>query len=246
MKNGAAHRLAPKRRVHYRQPAARSTLAARAIEGRAATLDEPPDRPAAAARPTLAIIDREGLGEVAELAVGAGEILERRAAGRDRFVEHVADRRNQPLEPPQRDRAPGPLGMDAGAVQRLAHVDVAAPGHDPLAEQQQLYRRGTAGEPALKLARVEVERLGPERLERRPVLELVRSDQVERAEAARIVERYHPAVIGLKDEVIVLADRARIDPPVSRHAEVEHQSVAAVGVDQAVFGTAAKPAHPRP
>ena len=44
----------------------------------------------------------------------------------------------------------------------------------------------------------------------------------------------------------MLADRARIDPPVARHAEVEHQSVAAVGVDQAVFGTAAKSAHPRP
>src|SRR6185295_19105126 len=187
MKNGAAHRLAPKRRVHYRQPAARSTLAARAIEGRAATLDKPPDRPAAAAWPTLAIIGREGLGEVAELAVGAGEILDRGAAGRDRFVEYVADRRNQPLEPPQRDRAPGPLGMDAGAVQRLAHVNVANPGDDPLVEQQQLDRRGAAGEPALKLARVEVERLGAERLERRPVLEFAVRDQIERTEAARIV-----------------------------------------------------------
>ncbi len=88
--------------------------------------------------------------------------------------------------------------MDAGAVQRLAHVDVAEPGDDPLVEQQQLDRRGSAGEPALKLARVEVERLGPERLERRPVLEFVRRDQVERAEAARIVERYPSAVIGLE------------------------------------------------
>ena len=38
----------------------------------------------------------------------------------------------------------------------------------------------------------------------------------------------------------------RIDPPAPRHAEVEDHRVAAVGVDQAIFGAPAKPGHPRP
>ena len=45
--------------------------------------------------------------------------------------------------------------------------------------------------------------------------------------------------------MVVLPDLARIDPPVARHAEVEDQGVAAIGVDQPVFGAAPKSAHPR-
>ena len=43
----------------------------------------------------------------------------------------------------------------------------------------------------------------------------------------------------------MLADLARIDSPVARHPQVKHQSVAPVGVDQPVFGAAAKPDDPR-
>ena len=39
---------------------------------------------------------------------------------------------------------------------------------------------------------------------------------------------------------------AGIDPPAPRHAEVEDQRVAAVGVDQPIFGAPAEPGDPRP
>ena len=45
--------------------------------------------------------------------------------------------------------------------------------------------------------------------------------------------------------MIVLAELGRIDPPAARHAEVEDHRVAAVGVDQPIFGAAAEPGHPR-
>ena len=116
----------------------------------------------------------------------------------------------------------------------------------PLVEQQQLDRR--AVRPASRrseLAGVEIERLGPKRLERRPVVELVCRHQVERAEAARIVERHPPPLVGLDDEMVVLADLGRIDAPVARHAEMEDQRVAAIGIDQPVFGPAPKAGDPR-
>ena len=43
----------------------------------------------------------------------------------------------------------------------------------------------------------------------------------------------------------MLAELARVDPPVARHAEVEDHRVAAVGVDQPIFGAAAEAGHPR-
>ena len=89
-------------------------------------------------------------------------------------------------------------------------------------------------------ARVEVERLGPERLERRPLFELVRAHQVERTEPPRIVEREPPPLLGLDDEMVVLADLARVDPPVAGHSEMEDQRVAAVGVDQSIFGASSE------
>src|SRR5690348_4891464 len=72
MKNGAARRLAPKWRLPYPLTPRRSTLAPRAIEGRAAALDHAPNGAAARAWLPLPVIDREALGEIAELAVGRG------------------------------------------------------------------------------------------------------------------------------------------------------------------------------
>src|SRR6478672_3601681 len=65
-----------------------STLATRAEEGRATALDNPPHDPAAArpARLSLAVVDIKQLGEIAELAVGRGEVAKGRAAGLDRFL----------------------------------------------------------------------------------------------------------------------------------------------------------------
>ena len=70
-------------------------LAHRAKERRAAGLHDAPDRAAAAGRRAwlaLAVIDAEIVLEIAELAVGAAMVAQRRAAGRDRVLEHRLDR----------------------------------------------------------------------------------------------------------------------------------------------------------
>src|SRR5258705_9437603 len=217
-----------------------SVLAVRAVEGRAAALDDAPDRSTAAARLTFAVIDRKTLRKITELAVGAGEILEGRAARRDRLGEHRVDCRDQPLQPLERNRPASAARMDAGAIERLADIDVAEAGDDSLVEQQQLDRGRAAGKAALEFIRVEVKRLWPERLERRPVGKPVGADQIKRPEPPRVVKRQPPALVRLDQEMVMLADLARVDPPVTRHAEMEAQSVAAVGVDQPVFRAAAE------
>src|SRR5271166_800377 len=76
----------------------RLLLADRAIEGRTAGLRNPDDRPAAA-RPravrTFAVIDRKGVLEIAERAVGLTVIAQGRAAGFDRFLKDGVDRSRQ-------------------------------------------------------------------------------------------------------------------------------------------------------
>ena len=49
-----------------------------------------------------------------------------------------------------------------------------------------------------------------------------------------------PSLVCLNEQVIVLSQFMGVDPPGARHAQVEHHRVAAVGVDQAIFGTARK------
>src|SRR5690606_15251942 len=75
-------------------PADTSWLAGRAIEGGAAGLDDARHRAAAAsprARMPLAVVDAERMLEIAERAVGADMVAQRRAAGFDRLRDHLAD-----------------------------------------------------------------------------------------------------------------------------------------------------------
>ena len=112
-------------------------LARRAIEARAAALHDSHDRSAAArprARGALAVVDREGVLEIAERAVGLAMIAQGRAARCDRLLQHLANGLDERLGGPRR-RA---LGVDERprlaqrrkprAMQRLADVDVAEPG----------------------------------------------------------------------------------------------------------------------
>ena len=46
-------------------------------------------------------------------------------------------------------------------------------------------------------------------------------------------------------QMVVLADLRRIDPPAARHAEMEDHRVAAIGVDQPIFGAPAEAGDPR-
>ena len=72
-----------------------------------------------------------------ELAVGAAVIAQRRAAGRDGVLEHGLDGIDESsprarLGAPdlRRDRGRAPLGRKPRAMERLADIDVAEPGHD--------------------------------------------------------------------------------------------------------------------
>ena len=76
-------------------------------------------------------------------------------------------------------------------------------------------------------------------------LQAIGPHQVERAEAASIVEGDAAAFVSVDDEMVVLPDLVRVHPPLPRHAEMEHKRIAAIGADQAIFGAASKPSDPR-
>src|SRR5262249_53025805 len=124
-------------------------LAHRAKERRPAGLDHAPDGAIAARRRAAfagAVVDAEIVLEIAELAVGAAMIAQRGAAGGDRVREHGLDGMDQPLRAfvrrpgLGRDRGRAPLGREPRAVERLADVNVAEPGHDLLVRQRGLER----------------------------------------------------------------------------------------------------------
>ena len=108
--------------------------------------------------------------------------------------------------------------------------------------------RGAARQRAFQIRAVEIlaERLRAHAEERLIVGERVGADQVYAAEAARVVERQKPPLLRFEQEVVVGADRVRLDPPAPRHAQVEDHRVAAIGVDQAIFGTAPERGDARP
>ena len=149
----------------------RSALAARAIEGRAAALDDslrPSRRKRTAGPPGRR---------------RRSSWRNSRACRRDwRSRARTSRRRRPPRQGLAGSRRPGARAgqarssrrrgrMDAGAKQRLAGVDVAEPGDDPLVEEQRLDRRPAPFEAAPEPARVEVgaQGVGAERNKRRPV-----------------------------------------------------------------------------
>ena len=130
---------------------------------------------------------------------------------------------------------PGRRGLMPGAVECFAHVDVAQARDDALVEQQQLDRGGAAGEAPSELEGIEIERLRPERPERRPLLKLVCPHEVERPEAPGVIQRHAPLVVCLDNEMVVLLDFGRIDAPPARHTKMKDERVAAVRIDQPIF-----------
>ena len=228
-----------------------------------------PPQPRPRAALAFAVVDRELMLEQPELAVGALVIAQRRAAGRDRILEHVADPRHQRKRAfvgrpgARRDGGGAPLGRQPRAPQRLADVDVAEPRHHPLIGERRLEARLLGPTGVRQHGGVEgvAERLGPERAQQRLLLELGARHQLHRAEAARIVEGDPGAVRHVKDHMIVggvlrlrmmiFAGHARAavmghanvmgDAERSRHAQMHQQHIAGGEIDQEIFGTAADP-----
>ena len=87
------------------------------------------------------------------------------------------------------------------------------PSPATLVEQHQLDRRGAPAQPVLQVAGIELHRLRPKRGNCRPVGDRVGPHQVERPEAAGIVEREAPAIVGFKQSMIVIVDFGGGDRP---------------------------------
>ena len=99
--------------------------------------------------------------------------------------------------------------MDAGAKQRLADVDIAKTGDDSLVEQQELDRRACVRRGGrLSSGASRSNGSGPSAANGGQSSSSSVAHQVERAEPARVVERQPPALVGLDQEMVVLADLA--------------------------------------
>src|SRR5262245_37506874 len=117
--------------------------------GARALYDAPDDAIAAGRRARFAgpVVNTKIVLEVTELAVGATMVAQRGSTGRDRGMEHGFDRFDQSLRAlVRRARAAGnsrcpPFRREAGAMHRLADINVSKAGDDPLVGQRRLERR---------------------------------------------------------------------------------------------------------
>jgi len=131
------------------------------------------------------------------------------------------------------------------AMQRFAHVNVAEPCDDSLIQKQRLNWGASSCEAIAKLPPGYGERLRAERRKLRPVIQFVGGHKIQRPEPPRVVERHPVTVVGLDQDMVMLLDLGRIDPPSAGHTEVEDQCVAAIGVDQSVLRSPPQPRNPR-
>src|SRR5947207_9562646 len=112
-----------------------STLPICAIEGGPPRLHDPPHALGAIAAGTglpFSAINCPVVLKIAEFAVGLNIITYRRAAGRNGLCQDGFDPCRQPVRPPPADRRGQPSRRQPGAIERLADIDVAEPGDDPL------------------------------------------------------------------------------------------------------------------
>ena len=164
------------------------------------------------ARFAFAAVDGEFLLEAAELAVGLLVVAQRGAAGADGIDEHRLDLRNQTLG---RGRGLAGLGceargafpgIEAGAEERFAHVDVAEAGDDALVHQEGLEVDFLAACPPGEIGRVQVVAQGLDaQAAKESVLFYFGSrDQRHVSETAGIVVRDDGAARHRENQVVVL------------------------------------------
>src|SRR5438094_23936 len=120
-----------------------SFLAARAIEGRAAGLDDAADSAAAArpqARLVLTVIDGEAMLKDAKLAIGPSMVAQGRPAGLDRLAEDRADVADEGVQTPVvavllDERSRFAAGRQAGPREGFADINIAEAGDHRLDEE---------------------------------------------------------------------------------------------------------------
>lgn len=217
-------------------------------------MHDPADHAAAAgigagrARP---VIDAEGVLEIAERTILMAIIAQGRAARRDGLGEHIADRGDKAGNLRLSERAGRSFRRDPGAVQRLADIDIAKAGDDPLIEQRRLYRHAPAPEPAGEEPRIE---MVAKRLHAKPGKGGVLPKrpgrlQQHEAEAAGIVEDEPARIIEREDHMIMcakprhimvetprrLASRCMLDEEPAAHPQMDDQRLAGGKRQQEVF-----------
>ena len=228
------------------------------IKGGASSLDGAAYGSSAAfsgARLALAVISLEAMLKAAEPAVGALVVAQRRAAGLDGIRQHGLDGGDQSfrffggLARFRGQRAGALQRRNAGAMQRLAGVDVAEAGDQFLVEQRRLDRGGLAFE-----ARREpfgrkggAERLDAEALEQSVLVEPLGPDQVHQPEAPRVGVTHLSAVAEMKHDMLMLRHFpsrllpagepiGMVDAEAPGHAEMHHQHFAVVEPGEQIFG----------
>lgn len=221
-------------------------LAIRAIEGRTATLDDPPHGPAAAAWAPRPAIDCEAFREIAELAVRTSIISQRRAAGPDGFGNDIGDCDDQAGDTFAREAASGAARIDVRPVQRFADVDVPQARNGALVEKERLDGCTSAPESLAEPFGIEFRRLRSKFADGTPSADVAGRNQVDRTETAGIIESEPSSLLRLDQQVIVRVRQAWIDSPFSGHPEVEDQRVSAIGVDQSEFPAAPERCDPGP
>ena len=130
---------------------------------------------------------------------------------RNRRFEHGTDRFREVrralrwLSGRARQRPGRPVGRQTGPPQRLADIDIAEPGHQPLIHERGLQRRLASGEEAGKRGAGELvaERLDADRAEMRRGGNVGAGNQIHQAEAARIVEDHAHAGRQVEDDVVM-------------------------------------------
>jgi hypothetical protein len=74
-------------------------------------------------------------------------------------------------------------------------------------------------------------------LEGRPFFQIVRRNEVNRAEAPWIAEMDASSLIRFYQQMIMFSQVVRVYAPCPRHAEVEDHGVPTICVDESIFGT---------
>ena len=245
MKNGAAHRLAPKRRLPYPQRAAgqrwqRGNRRSSGRPGRSVSLSP---RSAQACPHGHRPRSSSGNSQARRPAMRSRASVDPPAAIASASTSWMAG--TSRFESVERNAPSGPLRVDARAIQRLADIDVAEARDDALVEQQQLDRRGPPGEPIASIRRASMSSgSGPSALKAatRPSSSVRTRSSEPNLRASFSASRRPSSVSMMKWSCLAIS--LGIDPPVAGHAEVKDERVAAIGIDQAIFRAAAKPGHP--
>src|SRR4051812_4888030 len=211
----AAFHERPRGRPATRHSAS-SLLADRTIEGGATRLDKAGHRAGAArigAGLALPVVDPEPVLEIAQRAIHLSVVAQGRASGLHGFIENVADDGGQlrrlagRLARGGREGAGMGLRVQTGAKQRLAYIDVAEPGDEPLIEERRLQRGSLAPEQAGDglAGHFVAERFDPHPLEMAAGLDLRAWHQIHEAEAPGVVVGDDSAGRQAKHHVVVRA-----------------------------------------